>query len=272
LASWFTERLQPRTMCDPTSERPARAIKNRRQTIAGKKLSAFRYNLGRSPHFVLCKSKRLCYTLRAREVLYRVFLGSSAVEHSTVNRMVAGSNPARGATCHSRGWLRDPQTCDPPPLALMKPFPALTRLGSFAGRSQSAQVTLSKGPLSARVWRRSWCRASPQSDGAFHGAHHIGILLSTSALQLTLRGLGYQDVRCPRGFRSIASTLLKIQLTTKTLGAQIDQRISAQSRYGWIVLLDLAPRATSFEMSNLHRVSLLAQSGNRLGFAYGSVR
>ena len=32
----------------------------------------------------------------ARDKL-RVFPGSSAVEHSTVNRMVAGSNPARGA-------------------------------------------------------------------------------------------------------------------------------------------------------------------------------
>jgi hypothetical protein len=29
--------------------------------------------------------------------LFALFLGSSAVEHSTVNRMVAGSNPARGA-------------------------------------------------------------------------------------------------------------------------------------------------------------------------------
>jgi hypothetical protein len=29
--------------------------------------------------------------------IVRLFLGSSAVEHSTVNRMVAGSNPARGA-------------------------------------------------------------------------------------------------------------------------------------------------------------------------------
>src|SRR6266404_3693130 len=29
---------------------------------------------------------------------FRLFLGSSAVEHSTVNRMVAGSNPARGAS------------------------------------------------------------------------------------------------------------------------------------------------------------------------------
>lgn len=33
----------------------------------------------------------------ARERLVRLFLGSSAVEHPTVNRMVAGSNPARGA-------------------------------------------------------------------------------------------------------------------------------------------------------------------------------
>jgi hypothetical protein len=38
----------------------------------------------------------LLYAAR-RERLFRLFLGSSAVEHSTVNRMVAGSNPARGA-------------------------------------------------------------------------------------------------------------------------------------------------------------------------------
>src|ERR1700746_1894433 len=48
--------------------------------------------------FLLCKRKRLCYTLPARDLLYRPFLGSSAVEHPTVNRMVAGSNPARGAS------------------------------------------------------------------------------------------------------------------------------------------------------------------------------
>jgi hypothetical protein len=36
-----------------------------------------------------------------RERLFRLFLGSSAVEHSTVNRMVAGSNPARGASTDS---------------------------------------------------------------------------------------------------------------------------------------------------------------------------
>ena len=34
---------------------------------------------------------------RVRHRLPNVFLGSSAVEHPTVNRMVAGSNPARGA-------------------------------------------------------------------------------------------------------------------------------------------------------------------------------
>jgi hypothetical protein len=51
-----------------------------------------------SRDLLLCKRKRLCYTLPAREYLCRSFLGSSAVEHPTVNRMVAGSNPARGAT------------------------------------------------------------------------------------------------------------------------------------------------------------------------------
>src|SRR5207253_5194495 len=36
----------------------------------------------------------------ARERLFRLFPDSSAVEHSTVNRMVAGSNPAPGAKTH----------------------------------------------------------------------------------------------------------------------------------------------------------------------------
>jgi hypothetical protein len=40
----------------------------------------------------------------AREHLFRLFLGSSAVEHSTVNRMVAGSNPARGAILQLSGF------------------------------------------------------------------------------------------------------------------------------------------------------------------------
>ncbi len=45
--------------------------------------------------FTLCKTRCLCY--RRPIAASAVFLGSSAVEHSTVNRMVAGSNPARGA-------------------------------------------------------------------------------------------------------------------------------------------------------------------------------
>jgi hypothetical protein len=51
----------------------------------------------RAGYFVLCKPRRLCYTLPLANPWFRLFLGSSAVEHSTVNRMVAGSNPARGA-------------------------------------------------------------------------------------------------------------------------------------------------------------------------------
>lgn len=51
----------------------------------------------RSCDFLLCKAMRLCYTLPRSRPSRRLFLGSSAVEHSTVNRMVAGSNPARGA-------------------------------------------------------------------------------------------------------------------------------------------------------------------------------
>src|SRR5690349_16099369 len=52
----------------------------------------------RTCELVLGKPKPLCYTLRACEPMFRLFLGSSAVEHPTVNRMVAGSNPARGAS------------------------------------------------------------------------------------------------------------------------------------------------------------------------------
>src|SRR5262249_55232658 len=43
--------------------------------------------------FMLCKPKSLCY----RRTLARVVPGSSAVEQPAVNRLVAGSNPARGA-------------------------------------------------------------------------------------------------------------------------------------------------------------------------------
>src|SRR6267143_6035808 len=42
-------------------------------------------------------SGALLYAARREPMGVALFLGSSAVEHSTVNRMVAGSNPARGA-------------------------------------------------------------------------------------------------------------------------------------------------------------------------------
>src|SRR5882762_1378441 len=49
----------------------------------------------------------------------RLFLGSSAVEHSTVNRMVAGSNPARGAIDRfSANFPERPRTLQTPQLAL----------------------------------------------------------------------------------------------------------------------------------------------------------
>ena len=44
--------------------------------------------------FTLCKPDRLCYS---RALASAVFPGSSAVEQPAVNRLVAGSNPARGA-------------------------------------------------------------------------------------------------------------------------------------------------------------------------------
>jgi hypothetical protein len=60
-------------------------------------------------HFVLCKGRKaLLYAARG-ERLFRLFLGSSAVEHSTVNRMVAGSNPARGAKTF-RGFAENTYT------------------------------------------------------------------------------------------------------------------------------------------------------------------
>ena len=49
----------------------------------------------RGRRFVLSKRDRLCYMRRAHAS--RLFPGSSAVEQPAVNRLVAGSNPARGA-------------------------------------------------------------------------------------------------------------------------------------------------------------------------------
>ena len=72
--------------------------KKRQQIAVAPSFSVAAERRVRIAHFVLCKARRLCYTLRRANPRFRLFLGSSAVEHSTVNRMVAGSNPARGAS------------------------------------------------------------------------------------------------------------------------------------------------------------------------------
>src|SRR5258708_724647 len=45
----------------------------------------------------LCKPQGLCYTQPGAKHWFALFLGSSVVEQPAVNRLVAGSNPARGA-------------------------------------------------------------------------------------------------------------------------------------------------------------------------------
>jgi hypothetical protein len=47
--------------------------------------------------FPLCKPQGLCYTQPGAKHCFALFLGSSVVEQPAVNRLVAGSNPARGA-------------------------------------------------------------------------------------------------------------------------------------------------------------------------------
>src|SRR5665213_316958 len=67
--------------------------------------------LGARP-YMLCKAGRLCY--RPPELNgSALFPGSSAVEHSTVNRMVAGSIPAQGATSTMLAFLPPPITRRP---------------------------------------------------------------------------------------------------------------------------------------------------------------
>jgi hypothetical protein len=86
------------TKWHPSGSAPPRAGGRKRgQIVVAQGLSGPASRKSAAGVLVLCKPERLCYTLPAREPLFRLFLGSSAVEHSTVNRMVAGSNPARGA-------------------------------------------------------------------------------------------------------------------------------------------------------------------------------
>src|SRR5882672_7349784 len=70
---------------------------NNRQIAAARRISA--PDRARADRVISAYASAGRFVIRcpAREHLCRLFLGSSAVEHSTVNRMVAGSNPARGA-------------------------------------------------------------------------------------------------------------------------------------------------------------------------------
>jgi hypothetical protein len=95
----FRAGFKARTGEGATKRGPSSLLPDRKkvpQTIAAKLVSALGRYRAETAHFVLCKPWWLCYTLPGAN-RFRLFLGSSAVEHSTVNRMVAGSNPARGA-------------------------------------------------------------------------------------------------------------------------------------------------------------------------------
>ena len=47
-------------------------------------------------------TKRFCYRIQNKEPRKNIILDSSMVEHSAVNRVVAGSSPARGARAKRR--------------------------------------------------------------------------------------------------------------------------------------------------------------------------
>src|SRR6185437_6719311 len=84
----------------------------------------------------------------ARERLFRLFLGSSAVEHSTVNRMVAGSNPARGAKrTFSFVLFRSQPSANTPP--------TLPHVGFRNGPHPFAAIGSAEGA------RGSWPRRTP---------------------------------------------------------------------------------------------------------------
>ena len=58
------------------------------------------------------------------------FLGSSTVEQATVNRLVAGSNPARGAIYPKISKTQDPNEVDPIVLTFQANFAILSQLKS----------------------------------------------------------------------------------------------------------------------------------------------
>src|SRR4051794_26958868 len=89
-------------LCLRAAERRFAAVKNANKSLQHRPFPP-------SPHTALERSiwsfaTRGGFVIRSPFAnAVRLFLGSSAVEHSTVNRMVAGSNPARGA--NEFNWL-----------------------------------------------------------------------------------------------------------------------------------------------------------------------
>jgi hypothetical protein len=89
-----------------------------------------------------------------------LFLGSSAVEHPTVNRMVAGSNPARGAIGEKRPLILlhfflpvDPYRLAPPP-----------KVGHIRSRSGPRAVATKLGKQRVSRERRPWLRMIRRSS------------------------------------------------------------------------------------------------------------
>src|SRR6476646_9568778 len=113
------------------------------------------HNTGRERTFgPLQAPKALLYAPRSRTIV-RLFLGSSAVEHSTVNRMVAGSNPARGANDINSLWrYRHPSKLVDRRIQYSRRNPERGPLVSQQRREHMAVVLASDGKLT-RLPRQS---------------------------------------------------------------------------------------------------------------------
>jgi hypothetical protein len=89
--------------------------------------------------------------------LSALFLGSSAVEHSTVNRMVAGSNPARGAKHFQRYGLRHSGYRD--------------HASAISAESAWSIFIITRTPPGRRCWDRSCAAPSRHRSPSQSGFH-----------------------------------------------------------------------------------------------------
>ncbi len=133
-------------------------------------------------YFVLCKARRLCYTLRRANPWFRLFLGSSAVEHSTVNRMVAGSNPARGATLFLP-LLSDHRSFRPP-----TPKRSLSRASVGSGATPFTAVDFAEAAFARRRRECRWLTARTRPDR--HRVEVCAFRRASQVSQVIARTLG----------------------------------------------------------------------------------